>query len=91
MRINNVAWIAVLIVVALSASLIAARIVTASTDAGTAVDEPSLLAQAEFSPADLPMCQRIGARGVRIEGAQTWAADAEVILTLGRIMRHWKG
>ncbi len=82
MRINNVAWIAVLIVVALSASLIAARIVTASTDAGTAVDEPSLLAQAEFSPADLPMCQRIGARGVRIEGAQTWAADAEVILTL---------
>ena len=41
MRINNVAWIAVLIVVALSASLIAARIVTASTDAGTAVDEPS--------------------------------------------------
>ncbi len=48
MKTKNVAWIAALIFVALSASLIAARIVTASTDARTAVDEPSQVSKAEL-------------------------------------------
>ena len=71
-----------LIAVALTASLVTAGIVTASTDAGASVDEPSPVAKVQMAISELPMCRRIGARGVRFDAIQTWAAGAEVILTL---------
>ena len=77
-----VIWMVALIAVALTASLVTAGIVTASTDSGASVDEPSTVAKAEMSISELPLCQRIGARGVRLDAIQTWAADSEVILTL---------
>lgn len=87
---NLVIGMVALIAVALVASLVTAGIVTASTDAGaTAVERPTV-AKVQTSVSDLPVCQRIGARGVRLDSIQTWAADAEVILTLDDTCRIGK-
>lgn len=79
---NLVIGMVALIAVALAASLITAQMVTASTGAGTTVTGPITTAQVQPVPSDLPLCQRIGAKGVRLDSIQTWAANSEVILTL---------
>ena len=48
------------------------------------------MSKAEFAPSELPFCQRIGARGVHLDSIQTWAANAEVILTLDDTCRIGK-
>ena len=87
---NIVIGMVALIAVALTASLITAQIVTASTDAGVSIDDSSPVAKVQTSVSELPMCQRIGAKGVRLDAIQTWAADAEVILTLDDTCRIGK-
>lgn len=87
---NLVIGMVALIAVALVASLVTAGIVTASTDAGATAVERSTVAKVQTSVSDLPVCQRIGARGVRLDSIQTWAADAEVILTLDDTCRIGK-
>ncbi|MCY4579637.1 MAG: hypothetical protein OXD31_11395 [Chloroflexi bacterium] len=79
---NIVIWMIALIAVALTASLVTASMVAASTDSGAPAVESSTVTQVDLIPTDLPMCRRIGARGVRLDAIQTWAADSEVILTL---------
>ena len=90
MKVNIVVWIVALIAVGLTASLVTASMVAASTDAGASIDQPSTVAKVQGSVLDLPMCQRIGARGVRLDAIQTWAADTEVILTLDDTCRLGK-
>ena len=87
---NLVIGMVALIAVALTASLITAQIVTASTDVGTHAAGTTTTAQVQPAPSDLPVCRRIGAKGVRLDSIQTWAANSEVILTLDDTCRIGK-
>ena len=82
MKINNGVWIVALVAVALTTSLVTARMVTASTDNAESTAPSSVLSQTELDLSSLPMCDTISARGLRIDSVQTWASNTEAILTL---------